>query len=246
MSVNRLVTYGYILSFIGLIGLVLWAYAHNGRRYCLALDLAITPTELGFVQVAEVGHLMERYASRPILGQTSKGLVLDDIETQLQGHTFIEDVHIYRLHDGNIRVQIAQKEPLARVWFNSEVYLSDKGVLFPLSEAYTAWVPVVKVEQSVPSDWASSAEWAPLYGFLQQLHAHPFWHRQVAYVHVAKTGELRLHGQIGDQVVHFGAIEGAEEKLRKLWVFYTQILPSKGWGKYKEVDLRFNNQIVCK
>ena len=35
------------------------------------------------------------------------------------------------------------------------------------------------------------------------------------------------------------------DKLKRLKIFYKQILPSKGWNSYEKVSVKYKNQIVC-
>jgi cell division protein FtsQ len=45
--------------------------------------------------------------------------------------------------------------------------------------------------------------------------------------------------------VVFGSIENYEEKFRNLEAFYKKGLPVSGWNLYKEINLKYKNQIVC-
>ena len=253
---------GYGFSLAVLIALVLWAYHNNTRRYCAELQVDIRPAGLHFIAKEEVTSLVELYARRPVLGQPSLGLFLHDIEQEFMTHDFIETVDLSRLHNGNLNVAIEQKRPLARVWYGKEAYLSAYGALFPLSKSYTPRVMLLDIEkqtgekqtgekqagekQEVPRDWSTAAPWQEMYQLVQRLQAHPFWQKQIARIELNRLGYVRLYGQIGDQRIEFGKIEEVDAKLNKLFIFYTQILPAKGWNKYQVVDLRFNNQIVCR
>ena len=40
-------------------------------------------------------------------------------------------------------------------------------------------------------------------------------------------------------------IDNAENKLAKLEVFYKEAMMKSGWEKYKIINLKFKNQVVC-
>jgi cell division protein FtsQ len=50
---------------------------------------------------------------------------------------------------------------------------------------------------------------------------------------------------IGDQKIIFGEFADSMQKWKKLKVFYKEAMPFVGWRKYRNLDLRFRNQIVC-
>jgi len=44
----------------------------------------------------------------------------------------------------------------------------------------------------------------------------------------------------------FGRIEQVERKFDKLLCFYRSGLMNIGWGEYRTIDIRYNDQVVCK
>jgi hypothetical protein len=44
----------------------------------------------------------------------------------------------------------------------------------------------------------------------------------------------------------FGQPGSLADKFSKMEKYYTSIVPEKGADRYKTVDVRFSNQIVCK
>ena len=81
---------------------------------------------------------------------------------------------------------------------------------------------------------------------LKEIREDPFWRAQVAYLSLGKKDNLQLYTQLSRQTVYFGPPVERAEKFKKLRLFYSHILPQKGWNAYRAVDLRFKNQIVCK
>ena len=50
---------------------------------------------------------------------------------------------------------------------------------------------------------------------------------------------------IGNQVILFGTMDNAEEKLDNLKKVYQQGLPRKGYDTYTYLDARFKNRIIA-
>ena len=44
----------------------------------------------------------------------------------------------------------------------------------------------------------------------------------------------------------FGQPDRFDEKFDRMKKYYTAVVPEKGSDKYKEVDLRFKGQIICR
>lgn len=77
------------------------------------------------------------------------------------------------------------------------------------------------------------------------MHRDPFWQRQITSLQVEDNGKIILGTQIGGHQIEFGKAENIEEKFQKLWLFYSQVMPYKGWNAYHLVNLEFKNQLVC-
>jgi cell division protein FtsQ len=60
------------------------------------------------------------------------------------------------------------------------------------------------------------------------------------------TGNLTLIPREGQEKFLFGQPEEIEKKLRRLEMYYGYIVPEKGEKTYRSVDLRYNDQIICK
>ena len=79
--------------------------------------------------------------------------------------------------------------------------------------------------------------------FLQQRR---FWRSQILQVHIQNINDVELIPRVGDQVIKLGALNNFEYKLKKLYAFYQAAMPTEGWNKYAQLDLRYSNQVVAK
>jgi cell division protein FtsQ len=79
----------------------------------------------------------------------------------------------------------------------------------------------------------------------QLLREDPFLHALIEQIYVTRQGELVLSPKVGKQIIYFGRYQEAEDKLKRLKVFYQEGLPYKGWDAYKSFDLRYKGQVVC-
>jgi len=82
--------------------------------------------------------------------------------------------------------------------------------------------------------------------FLIFINNNDMWRAQIAQLSVSEDDELTLWPQVTKQLILFGHADEIDEKFKKLKLFYTEVLPKKGWNTYSYVNLKYKNQIVCK
>ena len=93
-------------------------------------------------------------------------------------------------------------------------------------------------------------DFVKLLTFVEQLEADDFWGSEVVEI-IAQTApsgalEVQLVPRSGRFTIAFGRIERVEEKLAKLERFYHDGLSVVGWERYRVLDVRFSNQVVCR
>ena len=71
-----------------------------------------------------------------------------------------------------------------------------------------------------------------------------FWKSQITQLHFYDN-EFIIIPRVGDHKIYFGELLNINSKLENLFQFYTKVIPTKGWQKYKNVILKYENQIVC-
>ncbi|MFT5570180.1 MAG: cell division protein FtsQ, partial [Cyclobacteriaceae bacterium] len=113
---------------------------------------------------------------------------------------------------------------------------------------HTARVPVVELdykagwEQSLTEDDFGTKFLA----LLTHIESDPFWKAQIAHIIVDAQQELTFIPQVTRQEVIFGSTKNMQAKFDRLKLFYTEVLPAKGWNTYAYVNVKYENQIVCK
>ena len=242
----------YLIAALVLVLLVSFTTISRVRRPCLALRAEIYPEELSFLDSDQVLEMVDQYSRRPLLGQSTFRLNMHEIEERLSEHQWVKEVEVYRLHNGDVELLLRQKEPLARLIYSddSEQYITEKGELVPLSQDFTARVPILRLPYPIhraEDHWQiPSHPRYMLWKTLRLIRSNDFWRAQIAECVLDKKNELKIYTQLARQVVFFGHPEDMQEKLDRLYLFYHRVLPQKGWNRYRRVDVRFDNQIVCK
>jgi cell division protein FtsQ len=78
------------------------------------------------------------------------------------------------------------------------------------------------------------------------IHNHPFWESQVEQIYLNKKGEYEIVPRVGAHLIKLGTYENYREKFRNLKAFYKKGLNNVGWNQYLIINLKYDNQIICK
>jgi len=176
---------------------------------------------------------------------------LKEIEKRIRNDRFVKEAQLYSDLKGNLVVKVELRRPIARIVRNDgpDGYISEDGVIMPVSEKFSSRVVLVSgmfvrrlLQQENMSD---SEEGTQLMQMINLIREDDFWHAQIAQLDIDSKARITILPQVGDEVIQFGVPENLEEKLKKLKIFYKEILPTKGWGKYSRVNLEYEGQIVA-
>lgn len=204
-----------------------------------------------FIDQEDVLGLINEEGKDYLLNNSLGSLNLKELESRIENHQFVKKAEAFVDLEGNLSINVEQNRPIARVLNpdGRDVYIGTAGDILPESDHYTARVILIQLEDM---------SWLPEYSLLdarggeeffamiQKIVKDKFWSAQIAGIYVKDNMEIYLMPQVTKQVVEFGEANQVEMKLKKLRSFYKQILPYKGWNAYDTVNLKYENQIVCK
>jgi cell division protein FtsQ len=178
------------------------------------------------------------------------------LERAVRANHSIERADVYRTIDGRLCVNVRQRDPIIRLINNNNesYYIDKKGAMMPLSDRYTARVPIATGSISEPYStrytinvmWlGNTSQLGNLYVLAKYIRDNEFLSALVEQVYVMPDRSLVIVPMIGPSTVVVGSIDNLDEKFRKLWIMYKKALPYGGWDKYSKIDLQYKNQVVC-
>jgi cell division protein FtsQ len=162
------------------------------------------------------------------------------IEEALLKNEIIESAEVIRLVSGKITISISQKMPVLRVFSSSGSYYVDKTgrtMSAPLGQAIHVPVASGNIEKSFAV--------SELYNFALFLQNDAFWNDQITQIYVRTKSDIEIIPRVGSHHILLGSLDDFESKLKRLRLFYEQVIPKMGWEKYSVINLKFRNQIVC-
>ena len=84
-----------------------------------------------------------------------------------------------------------------------------------------------------------------VYEVAKTIDTSTFWKAQISEIYINRRSEIELIPEIGNHIILFGDIDNMVEKFDKLLLFYKKELNNFGFNKYKQINLKFKNQVVC-
>jgi cell division protein FtsQ len=174
--------------------------------------------------------------------QSKENINLNNLEQFVQNNKMIENAEIFLTLSGEIGALITQRTPVLRVINNNESYYYDKlGEEMPLSNNFSARVPVT-------TSILNKSNCIDIICLSNRIMNDEFLRKQIIGIDQiagAKTNQFELRTRVGDQKIIFGDLNRMDEKIINLKVFYQKVILDNTINKYKTINLKFKNQVVC-
>lgn len=194
--------------------------------------------------------------------QLMKNLNTTAIEANIRKMHEVEEVNVFKQLGGNWGIKLKVRQPYARIFnqFGESFYIDSKGATMNPTPNFTPRILVFTGSIKDKSDTllVSDIEADPklknersldeIFHIAKVIHENPFLSAQISQVHRDKWGDFILIPRVGSQQIVLGPApteRDISEKLKKLVVFYNYGLPYVGWNKYKTINLKYRNQVVC-
>lgn len=161
------------------------------------------------------------------------------IEKDLNANEMIHKAQIYLTIDGYVKVKIDQKEPIARIFDKKDFYYLDlNGGIMPLSDIHSARVPLVFGS-------VNSQNKKDVFSVCYYIYNDNFLNKYITQITI-KDNDLfsfRIRGAKFDVIL--GNAEDLQLKFENFKAFVHKISKEKKLDKYKEINLKYTNQVVC-
>ena len=254
-SVRRVISIASLVAFsLGFVAVIKMTAADRSLKTCDGVNLIYTD-EYRFVDLDDVkGWLDKGYGT--YIGQRLDSIQLHKVEKVLNAQSAILKTEAYVTDDGKLNVSISQREPVLRFQTGDYGFYADaNGYIFPLQDNYTKKVPVV--DGNLPINCPKGYKGAPrseeerlwvnrVISMVSYIQDSKLWNGRIVQIHVDENGDLILIPRDGNERFSFGSPTGVDDKLSRMEKYYKYILPKKGQGYYKTVNLKFDKQIICK
>jgi cell division protein FtsQ len=241
-----------ISMLIGVTGFVLLlAMAKLNRDESKVRHIKISIDEWGgnyFVTKGQVLSLIEN--NYRVKNKTLSGKDLEHIERAVAVIPQVKTANAFTDDKGDLNIKIIQRVPLLRVYniAGESFYVDEKGMKFPVSNYYAAKVPVVSgniLERCDSTVKIRSRELASAFSIAQSVNKNKVWHAMIGQYHVNEKGQVEMVPRFGNTTVLFGDEKNAADKLKRLDIFYFDVLKKIGWNYYRVINIMYKDQVIC-
>ncbi|REJ85019.1 MAG: hypothetical protein DWQ44_05575 [Bacteroidetes bacterium] len=236
--------------------------SRQANMKCSELMISVNDsTGQSFVEARDIRQIiLDKFGE--IEGQTLSNINISLLEKIIDNNPFVADAEVFSSVNGKLNIEVTQRKPVVRV-FNikqESFYIDDQGEFMPLSEKYTARVPVangfipeqesdinllIKKEFNSPDTTGKKSAISRVYAIADFLNRNDFWNAQIEQIYINASGEIELIPRVGLHTIIIGNTEGLQEKFDRLYTFYNDGLNKTGWNKYSTINLKFKDQVVC-
>jgi len=166
-------------------------------------------------------------------------LDLNKLEKTINKHDLIDNSEVFVSIDGVLKAVVKQKTPIARILGeNDSFYLDYKGSKMPLSDNFTARVPLVTGE----IDEQNRKEISEM---LRIIHNDGFLKKNIIGVKISPTGNIKMMNRNFNYEIDFGKTINMERKFENYKAFFHKAVSDSSINNYKIINLKFTQQVVC-
>ena len=232
----------YTIRLVLMFSLVIFLYSfasnRNNNRKLTKSVVVFVGDDAPYINQETVNKLLiENNKDAKSIGKDK--LDLNRLEKRLNSHEMIEKSDVFVSIDGVMKAVVKQKTPVARVFDgDNSFYIDYKGNRMPLSANYTARVPLV-------SGVINKKNREKLAEFFRIMYDDEFLKKNIIGVQIMPNGSLKLLNRNYNYQIDFGGTIRMNAKFNNYKVFFQKAVLDSSLYKYKTIDLRFAQQVIC-
>lgn len=168
-----------------------------------------------------------------------EGLDLDKLEKSITKHKMVLSANVFVSVDGVLKAVVKQKTPVGRVFDETRsFYIDYEGNSMPLSDNFTARVPLISGE-------INDKNIKKLSEVLKVIYNDGFLRKNIIGVEVLPSGSLNMINRNYNYKLVFGRPINIDKKFKNYKAFFQKAVLDSSLIKYKIVNLKFTQQVVC-
>lgn len=216
-----------------------FSHARHNKRFVKKLNLHIEDgSERGFANEKNIRSFIY-VLQGPVEKKSIDQVELFLIEKKLKQFDFIKKAQVYMELNGELKVNIQQKKPIARIKIASKnYYLTQEGTLMNICSWYS---PEVLLAEGIFLE----TDMKMLKEMIQYINDDELLKNQIIGVKKISSKYFNLLPKIGDYVIEFGDLSNYKDKFDRLKAFYREYTELLEERAYKKIRLQYAGQVVA-
>ncbi len=236
---------------IGGSGLALLIAAINSKNggFCNGMEVEINGgSKSFFLKKKDITDMLEKEGIKDLNNRKMVSFDLLKMESILRRNRWVSDAQLYFDNNQTLRLRIAERKPVARLFTISgtSFLIDSSGIQLSLGEGNAFRLPVFTgypgEKFGLKKDSALNQQIRDLAFFL---NSDSFWSNQVQEVHISPSKTFQLTPLIGNQKIEFGDGSDYETKFHNLFIFYNEVISKTGFEKYTGINIAYANQVIA-
>ncbi len=215
----------------------------------LAIAVAEVENEQASMDVASIRDLLKKSFGSNFVGKEVQEIDIARIEAVLEQDPFVRQAEVWIDARYVLHILLHPRIPILRIMDGKgqNYYLDADGNRMPKSPKF--WARTLVATGDIPPyvpDFKERKRYVlkDLYLLALDILEDPYMRGLTEQIHVER-GAFTLMPKIGKQRILLGRYKHVSDKFERLKRFYREVLPYRGL-KYKTIDLRYKEQVVCK
>jgi cell division protein FtsQ len=256
-----LIISGWVVLVAGAMVLLGFAKSKRNNTACKSVDVIIMQKGENLFITSDEIHALITKDQGVVEGKTMDKINLLKIEQMLKDNPYITNAQVYATLDGDIKIKVSQKNPIARIITGNDesYYVDSAGYFMPLTGNCTPRVLIVNgsINESYAGNYKSNAKKMEsdtsvhsilpcIYRIASYINHDAFWKAQITQVYVDTAKEFTLIPRVGGHRIILGDTTNLKQKFDKLFTLYKEGFNSNGkWNEYATINLKYKHQIIC-
>ncbi len=192
-------------------------------------------------------------------GRPMAEINIENLEAKVKEIPYVLDADAFKSINGDVVLNIMQRRAIVLIIDQSGAmyYIDESGDIIPKRTGFPA--DVIVCNGNIPAfsfygknddkeykdSIMANSILGNIYKVAKAIDADKFLKKEIAQMYVNTKNEFELIPLVGRHRIIFGRAEDIPQKFEKLLLFYKKAKDYNAWGKYKTVNLKYKEQIVC-
>ncbi len=230
------------IRLITILGVVIFLYSfssnRNENRKLTKSEVIFVGENNLFVQQETVNKMLIDYKDS-VINIKKENLDLLNLEKAIDKQPMIEKSQVFVSIDGVLKAVVKQKTPIVRLFNrNGSSYIDYQGNTMPISEHFTARIPVISGE-------INNQNSQQLFELFRMIYDDEFLKKNIIGIQILPNGSLKMKNRNFDFDILFGNPINIQEKFKNYKAFYQKAFADSTLNNYKNINLQFTQQVVC-
>lgn len=211
------------------------------NHICQQITIAIdAPIERQLVSQNIIKKNLNKWYANGLLGDQYKDINLAELESKFESIDAVKNAEVSFDLSGELKIAITPRVPVVRIFKRGEAsyYLDDEFKKISAKGTDVARVPIANGN-------FSKSMIKKVYTLSTHVQENPFMDALTEQIFVTNNGDLVIIPKVMNQRIIVGDTLDLENKFLKLTDFYNHGLKNVGWDKYRIINIKYKDQVVC-